>query len=136
MCSAEKPSEAERDSYGHIGLVFDGVAQCLLKGTGRLPCGIGSGIDDLRGGIRYFICDASGLLFGISHGAVEISGRSLRHVACSARIGVVWCQRANVSESSLPGTFVPLSDCPASVSEKGCYDQRTEATRAGNRASC
>ena len=68
------------DSYGHIGLIFDGVAQCLLKGTGRLPCGIGSGIGDLRGGIRYFICD----------------------VACSTRIGVVWCQRANVSESSLP----------------------------------
>jgi hypothetical protein len=37
---------------------------CLLKGTGGLPCGIGSGIGDLRFGIRYFICDASGLLFG------------------------------------------------------------------------
>jgi Crp-like helix-turn-helix domain len=105
MCSAEKPSEADRDSYGRIGLTFDGVAQCLPKGTGRLPCGIGSGIGDLKGGIRYFICDASGLLFGISHSVVEISGRGLRHVACSARIGVVWCQRANVSESSLPGTF-------------------------------
>jgi len=33
MCSAEKPSDAERDSYGRIGLIFDGVAQCLLKGT-------------------------------------------------------------------------------------------------------
>ena len=105
MCSAEKPSEAERDSYGRIGLIFDGVAQCLLKGTGRLSCGIGSGIGDLGGGIRYFICDACGLLFSISHSAVEISGRGLRHVACSARIGVVWCQRANMSESSLPGTF-------------------------------
>ena len=79
MCSAEKPSEGERDSYGRIGLIFDGVAQCLLKGTGRLPCGIGSGIGDLRGGIRYFICDASGLLFGISHtfkSVVEVSGMS------------------------------------------------------------
>jgi hypothetical protein len=49
--SSEQPSEAKRDGYCRIGLIFDGVAQSLLKGTGRLPCGIGGGIGDLRGGI-------------------------------------------------------------------------------------
>lgn len=55
--------------------------------TGSFPRGNGSGFGYLGGGIRYFICNASGMLFSISQGAVEISARGFRHIDCSARIG-------------------------------------------------
>jgi hypothetical protein len=58
--SSEQPSEAKRDGYCPIGLIFDGVAQCLLKGTD----GLGGAVDGLAievlGGIRYF----TGLFLG------------------------------------------------------------------------
>jgi hypothetical protein len=39
--SSEQPSDAERDCYCRIGLIFDGMAQRLLKGT----AGLGGAVD-------------------------------------------------------------------------------------------
>ena len=67
--------------------------------SSRLPCSISGGIGDLRGGIRSTSFTTPPACFLASRIAqLGISGRGLRHVACSARSGVVWCQLArNVS---------------------------------------
>jgi hypothetical protein len=82
--SSEQPSKTERDCYGRIRLIFDGVAQRFLKGTGSLPrgfCGrvgnLGGAVNRLAvkvlGGVRYFAGDASSLFLGISKSVVEIT---------------------------------------------------------------
>ena len=69
--SSEQPSEAKRDGYCRIGLIFDGVAQCLLKGTGGLGGAVDGFAIEVLGGILYF----TGLFLGLSNSTVEFSAR-------------------------------------------------------------
>jgi len=79
--SSEQPTEAERDCYCRIRLIFDGVAQSLLKGTGRLG-GVVDGLAiEVLGGIRRF----TGLFLAVDIGA---RGRGLWHINAPVVVGV------------------------------------------------
>jgi hypothetical protein len=61
--SAAQPSERKRDRCSRMGLIFDGVAQRPLKGTGGLGGAVDGLITEILGGTRHF----TGLFLGISN---------------------------------------------------------------------
>ncbi len=76
-----QPSEAERDCYCRIRLIFDGMAQCLLKGAGGLGRAVdGLAIEILRS-IRYF----TGPFLAVDIGA---RGKGLLHINAPVVVGV------------------------------------------------
>ena len=72
MHSAAQPSERERDRCSRMGLIFDGVAQRPLKGTGGLRSAVDGLITEILGGTRHF----TGLFLGISNSTRSDKSRS------------------------------------------------------------
>ncbi len=107
--SSEQPSEAERDGYCRIRLIFDGVAQCLLKGTG----GLGGAVDGLAievlGGIRYF----TGPFLAVN---ISARGRGLWHINAPVVVGV------NAQERTKEPEFQMRERPPIETGSSHCVD--------------
>lgn len=81
MHSSEQPSEAERDCYCRIRLIFDGVAQCFSKGAGSLGRAVDRLAIEVLRSIRYF----TGLFLAVD---ISARGKGLCHINAPVVVGV------------------------------------------------
>ena len=79
--SSEQPSDAERDCYCRIRLIFDGMAQCLLKGAGGLGRAVDSLAIKILRGIRYF----TGPFLAVD---ISARGKGVLHINAPVVVGV------------------------------------------------
>ena len=91
MHSAAQPSERERDRCSRMWLIFDGVAQRPLKGTGGLGGAVDGLITEILGGSRHRGLINPSFHLGGGAGAKSTPQTGLRHISNRSRV----CRNGN-----------------------------------------